>query len=120
MDSRREPEEGLVERKFSRREMRFSGLAAQMLNHWLQLVKFPEGFQVADYGVSQVVLCLLMGLAKYGHGEVFRDAVKNSLFLPYSAQNRDFHDNFGGLLFPPESHDPSPFNQPARVVYAES
>src|ERR1039457_5826943 len=85
--------------------MRFSGLAAQMLNHRLQLVKFFEGFQVADYGVFQVALRLLMGLAKYGHGEIFRDAVKNSLFLPYSAQNRDFHDNLGGLLFPQESHD---------------
>ena len=100
MDSRRESEEGLVARKFSRREMRFSGLAAQMLNHRLQLVKFPESFQVAEYGVSQVALRLLMGLAKYGHGEILRDAVKNSLFLPYSAQNRDFHGNFGGLLFP--------------------
>src|SRR5664279_353170 len=85
--------------------MRFSGLATQMLNHRMQLVKFFEGFQVADYGVFQVALRLLMGLAKYGHGKIFRDAVKNSLFLPYSAQNRDFHDNFGGLLFPQESHD---------------
>src|SRR5664280_68214 len=85
--------------------MRFSGLAAQMLNHRMQLVKFPEGFQVAHYGVFQVALRLLMGLAKYGHGKIFRDAVKNSLFLPYSAQNRDFHDNFGGLLFPQESHN---------------
>lgn len=105
MNSRREAEEGLAARKFSRREMGFSGLAAQMLNDRLQFVKFPEGFQVADYGVSQVALRLLMGLAKYGHGEIFRDTIKNSLFLPYSAQNRDFHDNFGGRFFPQESHD---------------
>src|SRR5664280_3803930 len=100
--------------------MRFSGLAAQMLNHRLQLVKFFEGFQVADYGVFQVALRLLMGLAKYGHGEIFRDAVKNSLFLPYSAQNRDFHDNFGGLLFPQESHDHISLRPTRPLVYTES
>lgn len=99
--------------------MRFSGLAAQMLNHRLQLVKFPEGFQVADYGVSQVALRLFMGLAKYRDREIFRDAVKNSLFLPYSAQDRDLHNNFGGRLFPQESHDFISLRPTTLVVYAE-
>ena len=47
-----------------------------------------------------------MGLAKYSHREIFCDAVKNSLFLPYSAQDWDLHDNFRRLLFLQESHDP--------------
>src|SRR5664280_2860177 len=100
--------------------MRFSGLAAQMLNDRLQLVKFPKGFQGSDYGVFQVALRLLMGLAKYGHGKIFRDAVKNSLFLPYSAQTGISTTISEDFFFLRKATTISPFDQPALVVYAAS
>ncbi len=100
--------------------MYFSGLIAQMLNHRLQLVKFPEGFQVADYGVSQVVLRFLMGLAKYGHGEIFRDAVKNSLSSHILHKTGISTTTSVDSFFLRKATATSPFNQPALVVYAES